>query len=88
MSHIKRICWAGLCVVGLGVLLCLCGNSFSSNWQSAGDDAWGGTTNPTMGLSLRTLGNATLLIGFVLLAFAARAWLNAKERELVNLPKP
>jgi hypothetical protein len=87
-KHTKLVCSAGLSIVGLGILLCICGNSFSTQWHALGDEAWAGNSNPTLALSLRTLGNIALLCGFVLLAGAAWTWLNAKERELVDLPKP
>jgi hypothetical protein len=82
MNRTKIITWAGCLVAGLGMLFCLCGNSFSSQWQSLGDGA-----TPTMALAFRTLGNVTLLLGFVLLAGATWIWLNAKERELNHPPE-
>jgi hypothetical protein len=87
MTHIKRVAWVGVGVISLGLILCLCGNSFSTQWQSIDDGTWSGTHSAS-GLGYRTLGNMSLLLGFVVLAGAAWAWLNAKEQEAVDLRAP
>jgi hypothetical protein len=87
MNRIRLFSRAGFCIVGLGIALCLCGSSFATRWQSLGDDGWGGSS-PLLGLSIRTLGNAALLVGFVFMAIAIWARLDAKERDLANSPKP
>ena len=87
MKRMKLFTRAGFGIVGLGALLCLSGTSFATRWQLLGDDGWDGA-GPGFGLSVRTLGNLTLLVGFVVLSFAAWTWMNAKERETVDLRAP
>jgi hypothetical protein len=80
MTRIHRLYQIGLCVVILGFVLCLCGRSASSQWQSLGDD----TVESGFGFSLRSLGNLTLLAGFTMLAGGAWSWLSNKEEELTK----
>lgn len=88
MNHIKRDLWVGAGVVALGLALCLCGNSFSSQWQTLDDGTWGGQSDSASGLSWRTLGNMTLLVGCLIFAHAAWIWINAREEEALKLRAP
>jgi hypothetical protein len=80
MNRIHRIYQIGLAIVLLGFILCLCGTSTSSQWQTLGDDS----VDSGFGISLRGLGNLTLLAGFTVLAGGAWSWLNAKEEEVAK----
>jgi hypothetical protein len=88
MNHTKRELWTGTGVIALGLVLCLCGNSFSSQWQSLNDGTWAGATDSASGLSWRTLGNMTLLVGCLILAHTAWIWINAREKEALDLRLP
>ena len=88
MNHIKREVWAGIGVIALGLVLCLCGNSFSTQWRSLVDGNWSGTSNSASGLFWRSIGNMALLIGLILWAHAAWIWIGVKEQEAVKARTP
>jgi hypothetical protein len=57
MNRVRLVFWTGFAIFGLGALLSINAGSLATNWQPLGEGAWGGTTDPRLALTYRTIGN-------------------------------
>jgi hypothetical protein len=65
-------------LAAVGAFLRLRADSLATNWQSLGEGAWGGTTDPAVRHSYEVVGMVLLVFGLLFVTLAVARWLLAK----------
>ncbi len=86
MQRTTLIAAIGTGAAAVGAFLTLRANALATRWESLGDGAWGGTTDPAVRQQYYFFGLIVLCFGLVLLAVAAWNWIQADHNDRFRPP--
>jgi hypothetical protein len=74
MTPVTVCAAAGAMAVALGVALLVGAERLATHWEALGNNAWGGTTDPSLEGAYRLVGLVVLVFGLALEVVAAARW--------------